>query len=373
MTDSSSSNFSSIPILDWSLLSTTEGHAKFVEQLRHALINVGFLYLSHPPVAREDVEALVEYTPRLFDLPHEEKERILMANSPHFFGYSRLGAELTKGKTDQREQFDFGTPYENQWKPGDPEYLKLWGPLQWPPEELLPGFKATYLRYLDQVEQLSYDFIRLIAEAFEVPEEAFAPFLGGDAKPKPGVLQHRSKIVKYPARKEGDSDQGVGPHFDGGFLTFLLQVSDHPGLQVQNLAGEWIDAPPVPGTFVINLGKALETVTQGLARATSHRVLSPPPGSTPRYSIPFFQSIAQEICIGDLVLDFKPEILKLKDSRGQTGVVDSVNYQEYGQYPSGYVNLIGRVKSHPDVAERHYPDMFKQFFPQGLPAQGSAY
>ena len=85
---------------------------------------------------------------------------------------------------------------------------------------------------------------------------------------------------------------------------------------------------------------ALESVTQGLARATSHRVLSPPPGSTPRYSIPFFQSISQEILISDYVLDckqvpkicpkisanprysVKPEILKLKDTRGQTGAVD---------------------------------------------------
>lgn len=130
MPASPGSNFSSIPILDWSLLATDEGHTKFVEQLRYALINVGFLYLSNPPVAREDMNALIDYTPRLFDLPQVEKDRITMANSPHFFGYSRLGAELTKGKTDQREQFDFGTPYENQWTTGDPEYLRLWGPPQ---------------------------------------------------------------------------------------------------------------------------------------------------------------------------------------------------------------------------------------------------
>ncbi|KAL1945866.1 hypothetical protein VTO73DRAFT_1868 [Trametes versicolor] len=374
--DASSSvgSFSSVPILDWSLLSTPSGAATFKAQLRHALINVGFLYLLNPPVARADMDALIAYTPRVFDLPQDEKDAIRMANSPHFFGYSRLGAELTKGKTDMREQFDFGTPYESRWKPGDPEYLKLWGPSQWPKEELLPGFKGVYLRYLAQVEQLSYDFIALVAEVLEVSNQALLPFFpAGTSQPRPGVLQHRSKIVKYPARKEGESDQGVGPHYDGGFLTFLVQASNHPGLQVQNLAGEWIDAPPIPGTFVVNIGKALETVTQGLARATSHRVLSPPPGSTPRYSIPFFQNVTQDICIGDFVLDFKPEILKLKETRGTVGVVDSVNYAEYGQYPTGYVNLIGRVKSHPDVAERHYPDMFKQFFPEGLPAQGSAY
>ena len=236
-----SAHFSSIPILDYSLLSTPAGHKEFVDRLRHALVHVGFLYLANPPVARADIDALVEYTPRLFDVPQEEKDRIRMSNSPHFFGYTRFGAEITKGKTDQREQFDFGTPYENRWQPGDPEYLKLWGQpqvglslfisgvhnvytqrsCQWLPEELLPGFKETYLRYLDQVEQLSYEFIELIAEAFEVPNTVFAPFFNRETRPKPGIMQHRSKIVKYPARKEGESDQGVGPHFDGGFLTFV--------------------------------------------------------------------------------------------------------------------------------------------------------
>lgn len=79
-----------------------------------------------------------------------------------------------------------------------------------------------YLRYLAQVEQLSYDFIALVAEVLEVSNEALLPFFpAGTSKPRPGVLQHRSKIVKYPARKEGESDQGVGPHYDGGFLTFV--------------------------------------------------------------------------------------------------------------------------------------------------------
>lgn len=53
-----------------------------------------------------------------------------MANSEHFLGYSRLGAELTKGAVDQREQFDFATRHVSRWRKGDPDHYRLWGPPQ---------------------------------------------------------------------------------------------------------------------------------------------------------------------------------------------------------------------------------------------------
>lgn len=127
-------NFSSIPILDYNLLTSPKSRSIFVSELLNALINVGFFYLSNTPIASSPVaDKVVEYAPQFFDLPNEEKERIRMIHSPHFFGYSRFGAEMTKGKADQRELFDFGTPYaplEGRWKPGDLDYLKLWGPSQ---------------------------------------------------------------------------------------------------------------------------------------------------------------------------------------------------------------------------------------------------
>jgi hypothetical protein len=131
---------------------------------------------------------------------------------------------------------------------------------------------------------------------------------------------------------------------------------------------------------------ALEFVTQGLARATSHRVLSPPKGSTPRYSVPFFQNISLNVRLADeviqcaflswprwrprlrplidiSVLTVPPEVLKLKEERGTTGATDcacavkvqasytvlnpslkAVNFTEFDREPSGRVNLIGRVK-----------------------------
>lgn len=361
-------NFSSVPVLDFALVSDSATKPEFILQLRHALINVGFLYLDNHTVSQKVTNDLIDYIPRLFDLPQEAKNQILMANSPHFLGYSKLGAEFTKGKTDYREQFDFATPHETQWKPGAPEHLRLWGPCQWPDEDLIPGFKNTMEIYLQQVQALSYQFISLLAEAFGLPSDALNKFYDIDE-----LMQHRGKVVKYPANDGSLTDQGVGPHYDAGFLTFLLTASPHRGLQVQNLSGQWIDVPPIPGTFVVNIGKALEFVTRGLARATSHRVLSPPVGSTSRYSVPFFQNISLNARLADEVLDFPSEILQLKQLRGDPVQTDSVNFAEFDREPSGKVNLIGRVKSHPDVAQRHYPDLFKQYFPNGLPKQVSAY
>ncbi|KAG6858658.1 hypothetical protein C0995_014925, partial [Termitomyces sp. Mi166 len=290
----------------------------------HALINIGFLYLANPPVEPKDIAALIDYIPKLFGLPQEAKDAIRMANSPHFLGYSRLGAELTKGRTDHREQFDFSPKHETRWKEGGdvPEYYRLWGSSQWPDESLIPGFRATLERYFEQVQELSYAFISLLAEALGLPPDSLNHFFD-----TPENMQHRGKIVQYPVVTDsGADDQGVGPHYDPGFLTFLLQASLHKGLQVQNLSGQWIDAPPIPNTFVVNIGKSLEFVTQGLARATSHRVLSPRAGPseplTPRYSIPFFQTISLDARLAESHLTFPEEILKLKVGRGEVATTE---------------------------------------------------
>lgn len=73
-------------------------------------------------------------------------------------------------------------------------------------------------RYLDQVEELGYKFCSLIGEAFGLGPEGLSAFFD-----VPELMQHRAKIVQYPV-VQGSSDQGVGPHYDAGFLTFVSIV-----------------------------------------------------------------------------------------------------------------------------------------------------
>ena len=123
-------NFTALPVLDFSLTDDQADKPEFIGQLRHALLNVGFLYLKNHTVPQHVMDDLVAYIPRFFDLPQETKDKIAVVNSPHFLGYSGIGVEFTKGRADRKENFAFATRHETQWRPGAPEYLKAWGPCQ---------------------------------------------------------------------------------------------------------------------------------------------------------------------------------------------------------------------------------------------------
>ena len=57
------------------------------------------------------------------------------------------------------------------------------------------------------------------------------------------------------------------------------------GLQVKT-PGAWIDAPPIAGSFICNIGDMLDRMTGGLYRSTPHRVSNV--SDRARLSFPFF-------------------------------------------------------------------------------------
>ena len=107
---------------------------------------------------------------------------------------------------------------------------------------------------------LAIRVLRAFAAALGQPENAFEPIY----TPSPNQL---IKLIRYPGRERGEGDQGVGAHKDSGFVTILLQ-DKVAGLQVEGPNG-WIDAPPKPGTFVVNIGEILELASNGYLQ--SHR------------------------------------------------------------------------------------------------------
>lgn len=122
--------FTEIPVIDLALANDSASRPKLLIDLRLALLEVGFLYVSNHGVAGTVIRDLVKSLPFLFALPQEDKASIALENSPHFLGYSGTGHESTGGKVDLREQVEFATELSESWTAGQPLYERLRGPNQ---------------------------------------------------------------------------------------------------------------------------------------------------------------------------------------------------------------------------------------------------
>lgn len=212
----------------------------------------------------------------------------------------------------------------------------------------------TYCLQMRQMSEVSMFFTSLIAESLEIPANAFENFFDKDQ-------QHKLKIVKYPDTGDGVG-QGVGPHKDSMLTSYLLQASPHKGLQAQNTRGEWIDCPPIRGSLVVAIGQGLEALTGGVCASTTHRVISPKAAEGSRFSIPFFQGVSYDakfeaMDVPDHVRALRKTILEREGGRR-----DDVEFTFVkGRWNHlGEATLMNRVKSHPDVGERWYPELLRQ-------------
>jgi isopenicillin N synthase-like dioxygenase len=339
-----------LPILDLSDFTSgdPERRASFVTRLRETAHHVGFFYLRDYGASSAQIETVLQAARDFFALPEDEKQAVHMAYSPHFRGYTAAGDEITRGERDWREQLDIGAervPLEQF--PGSPAWTRLQGPNQWP--NSLPNLKPTLLAWQDTLTQAAGQLLQALALALGQPvdklESAFA-----------GMPVQHLKVIHYPGRAQGESRQGVGPHKDSGCLTLLLQDTQ-AGLQVWERDGpglgpgadHWIDAPPIPGTLIINLGEVLEILTNGYLRATIHQVVSPP-RDVDRLSVAFFLSPRLDAELPDLVL---PAALATQ-ARGVDRDPQNPLIAHTGR------NLLkGRLRSHPEVAERFYADVLE--------------
>jgi isopenicillin N synthase-like dioxygenase len=332
-----------LPILDISVLNDADEEAArtFRTGLREVTHEVGFFYLVGHGIDQSLIDSVLALSRRFFDLPEEEKLSIENIHSPQFRGYTRVGKELTAGGVDWREQIDIGEDREPV-QPGDgkPDFWRLEGPNLWP--SALPELRTTIERWRQELNSLALRLLRNWALALGAPEGVFdAAFVD-----HPFSL---IKIVRYPGESDVEPRQGVGAHRDGGVLTLLLVEPGKGGLQVEH-DGEWIDAPSIPGAFVVNIGEMLELATDGYLKATLHRVVSPKIGSD-RISIPFFFNPALDATMPHLDLD--PALRS--ETRGLS--VDPDNSPILETYGDNVLRY--RLRAHPNVAAIHHGDLLR--------------
>ncbi len=314
----------------------SEGGRQFCQNITDVCHEIGFTHIVGHGIAPKLETDLFDVAREFFDLPEASRTELAIANSAAFRGYTLLGDENTAGGQDWRDQLDLG-PEQEAPEPGyeGPAYLRLRGPNQWPAE--LPHMAETTLNWFDEMNELGLNCLRALGMGLGQPIDFFDHFF------EPADLH--AKIIRYPA---GDrpTDQGVGRHHDSGLLTFILQ-SDVPGLQVE-LNGEMITVEPTDGSYVMNLGAMMQAATNGYLRATPHRVIAPTGGEA-RLSVAFFFNPAFESVFEPIELP--PHLAELSNP----DLVDLKGEAIHTLF--GENNLKVRLRSHPDVARRHYADL----------------
>lgn len=333
-------NAATLPVLDLARYASSAERDAFLVDLRHAARDIGFFYLINHGVDDVLQDAVQGEARRFFALTEAQKEQVAMIHSPHFRGYNRAASEITRGQPDWREQFDIGAERPALLlSDSDPRWRRLQGPNLWP--EALPTLKPALLDWQRAMTSMALRLLRAFAEALQLPADAFDELYG--SKPNEHI-----KLIRYPGQHATQSAQGVGAHKDSGFLSFLLQ-DEQKGLQVEVAPDRWIDAAPRAGSFVVNIGELLELATNGYLRATVHRVVSPP-ADRERLSIAFFLGAQLEANVPLYTLP--PHLAQ--EARGPES--DPLNPL---LRDVGWNYLKGRLRSHPDVAERYYRDVLR--------------
>ncbi|GAA6132189.1 isopenicillin N synthase family dioxygenase [Halopseudomonas sabulinigri] len=276
-----------LPIIDLSALFAASAEAKAAvgRALREACEHTGFFYISGHGIDPALIERVFAQSQAFFAQPMATKLETDKAQSKANRGYEKLGGQtLEPGMPpDLKEGFYIGEELAED----HPRVLAgrfNQGPNQWPVE--LPAFRPAMQDYYNAMLTLSERIMAGLALSLQLPEDFFADFCH-----EPLCTL---RLLHYPPQPEKPlpGEKGCGAHTDFGGITILL-LDDKPGLQVWDAKTDsWINAAPIPGTFVVNLGDMIARWTNDLYRSTLHRVVNT--SGAERYSVPFFYSGAPE-------------------------------------------------------------------------------
>jgi isopenicillin N synthase-like dioxygenase len=282
-----------VPIVDLEAPDATDA-------VRDACERVGFLTVVGHGVDATVLDGAWNTATAFFDLSLEEKMRVAMPRPGYPYGYSPVAGETlaaslgNRSHPDLKESFAIGPVTSATHAFADPDEAFAWSPNLWP--DVLPSMQPAWTAYYLALSDLAARLLRTMADALGLDHGWFDPLID----------RHTSamRALNYPPQERTlDGQLGASAHTDYGTLTILMADTTQRGLQVQAADGEWMDAVPVPGSLVVNLGDAMARWTNERWRSTMHRVVVP---ERRRQSIAFFHNANWDAsitclptCLGD--------------------------------------------------------------------------
>jgi isopenicillin N synthase-like dioxygenase len=267
-----------IPVID---LSRLGADGAVIAEIGRACREIGFFYVAQHGVSEALVADMFRVSAAFFALPEAVKAEIAIEKSACHRGWFRVGGEnLDPEKQRAAGDLKEGVKIGRDLRADHPLVAAgtpLHGANQWP--RLPADFRAVAEAYYAAMVRLGTALLDAFGQSVGVAPGFFEGWLTAPMTTL-GPLHYppqRGRITQ--------AQIGAGAHTDYGCLTILAQ-DDAGGLQVRGADGAWIDAPPIPGTFVVNIGDMMERWTNGIFRSTLHRVVNV--SGKERYSLPFF-------------------------------------------------------------------------------------
>ena len=256
-----------------------------------ACCSSGFFYIANHQIPQQLISSVFDVSHDFFALPLQEKNRISFELGNRNRGYIPLGAESSdpEAKRDEKEAYDFTYKIPPD-AAGGLMMDRISGDNLWAEEPM--KLRHTIETYLEKCVELGATLFQIFAVGLGLPRTYF------DDKINYPIAQLR--LLHYPAQDAENlsvDNLGIGKHCDYECLTILAQ-DKIGGLQVENLSGEWVEAPPIEGTFNVNIGEMLTRWTNGKFKATPHRVVNT--SKQNRYSVPFFFATNYDVNIKPL-------------------------------------------------------------------------
>jgi isopenicillin N synthase-like dioxygenase len=259
-------------------------------QLDAAFRDIGFCYFRNIGISQDMVDRLFAAS-RRFHAQGEAAKRALAMNATHR-GYMAPNSSVivtSSVANVKRPNYSESLMIMFEVSDDDPRWgTDVYGPNQWPD---LPGFREDVDAYEAAMRAFCLRLLRPMALALGLEAAWFAPYF---AEPTTFL-----RLLHYPPQPPDSPDDAFGsaPHTDYGFLTVLCQ-DDAGGLEVRRADGTWLKAPPVPGTWVVNVADMLSRWTNGRWQSTPHRVKNLSGGD--RYSVPYFFDMSMDSVVACL-------------------------------------------------------------------------
>ena len=277
------SNAPALPIIDLTNLALNDPTetAKITESIRQACQDKGFFYITGHGIETSLQTEVFDQAKHFFAQPESQKLAISTQQSKANRGYEPIKHQTLEanGLPDLKEGFYIGIDH-----PEDHPMVKAgrfnYGPNQWP--QNMPAFQQATSQYLQQLTELATKIMSLLALSLELEADYFSEFCQD-----PLVTLRLLHYPPQPATSHPD-EKGCGAHTDFGGITLLLQ-DENGGLEVwDHDHQQWLAAPPIAGSYIVNLGDMIARWTNDKYQSTRHRVINK--SGKERYSIPFFFS-----------------------------------------------------------------------------------